>query len=53
MTNPSVLDTANRAAIRLHPAADWLPFEWNGPLLRLPDGRLLGLGHTEARLRLI
>jgi hypothetical protein len=36
-------DPSLRAAVRLHEAAQWLPFAWDGPLLRKPDGRLLGL----------
>lgn len=48
MRNPSQIDQDNRSAIQLHPAVEWLPFEWNGPLLHLPDGRLVGIDDKDA-----
>jgi hypothetical protein len=47
MTDPTNIDVANRATIYLHPAVAWLPFDWNGPLIRLPDGRIAGVGQTD------
>ena len=48
MTEPARPDKANRASIRLHPALEWLPFEWNGPLIRTPNRRIVGVGQTES-----
>ncbi len=36
--------------IKLHPKVEWLPFVWDGPLARLPDGTLVALdGHETHR----
>lgn len=48
MMHPDKLDQETRDAIQLHDAVEWLPFEWNGPLIRKPDGGLIGVGPGDA-----
>lgn len=48
MINPNKIDQKTRDAIELHKAVEWLPFEWTGPLLRKPDGEIIGLGPADS-----
>lgn len=36
-------DPSARSVIRLHKSLEWLPFDWNGPLVRRSDGVLVGV----------
>lgn len=47
MKSPVDLDLSVRKAVQLHPAAKWLPFDWNGPLVKRPDGSLLGVDERQ------